>query len=66
MAVWNFITGEGGLSYRDKIKERYVPKLEFDEAITEAFTKFVQGIFDELEVEGFLRERFTNATTSSH
>ncbi len=32
-----------------KSKERYVPeKLEFDEALQEAFTKFVQGRFDEL------------------
>ncbi len=34
-------------------------KLEFDEALQEAFTKFVTGEIDELEVEGFLRERFT-------
>ncbi len=27
------------------------------------FTKFVQGDFDELEVEGFLRERFTMQAT---
>ncbi len=41
-----------------KLKERYVLKLEFDEGYKKHFTKFVQE-FDELEVEGFLRERFT-------
>ncbi len=44
---------------RDKIKGTVRPeKLEFD-SYKKHFTKFVIGdIFDELEVEGFLRERF--------
>ncbi len=33
-------------------------KLEFDEVLQEAFTKFVQGDFDERK-EGISRERFT-------
>ncbi len=34
-------------------------EIEFDEALQEAFSKVRTGeIFDELEVEGFLRERF--------
>ena len=42
-----FITGEDlELWYRDKIKGTVRPeKLEFDEALQEAFTKFVQGRF---------------------
>ena len=57
-----FITGEDlELWYRDKIKGTIRPeKLEFDEALQEAFFKVRTGeIFDELEVEAFLRERFT-------
>ena len=57
-----FITGEDlELWYRDKIKGTVRPeKLEFDEALQEAFYKVRTGeIFDELEVEAFLRERFT-------
>ncbi len=35
-------------------------EIEFDEALQEAFHKVrSRGDFDELEVEGFLRERFT-------
>ncbi len=44
-----------------KSKEQYDPeKVEFDERYKKHFTKFVQGRFlMNLEVEGFLRERFT-------
>ncbi len=42
------------VSARDKIKGTVRPeKLEFNEALQEAFTKFVQEILMELEVEGF-------------
>lgn len=57
-----FITGEQlEIWYRDKIKGTVKPeKLEFNEAVQEAIYKVRQGeIFDELEVEAFLRERFT-------
>lgn len=57
-----FLNGEQlEIWYRDKIKGTVRPeKLEFDEALQEAFYKVRTGeIFDELEVEGFLRERFT-------
>lgn len=57
-----FITGEElELWYRDKIKGTVRPeKLEFDEALQETFYKVRQGeLFGELEVEEFLRERFT-------
>ncbi len=41
-----FITGEDlELWYRDKIKGTVHRKLEFDEALQEAFTKFVQRRF---------------------
>lgn len=57
-----FLNGEQlEIWYRDKIKGTIRPeKLEFDEALQEAFFKVRTGeIFDELEVEAFLRERFT-------
>ena len=57
-----FITGEDlELWYRDKIKGTVRPeKLEFDEALQETFYNVRQGeLFGELEVEEFLRERFT-------
>jgi adenylate kinase family enzyme len=57
-----WITGEElELWYRDKIKGTVRPeKLEFDEALQETFYKVRQGeLFGELEVEEFLRERFT-------
>ena len=57
-----FLNGEQlEIWYRDKIKGTVRPeKLEFDEALQEAFYKVRTGeIFDELEVESFLRERFT-------
>ncbi len=42
----------------DKIKERYVLEKNLMKRYKKHFTKFVQGrFFDELEVEGFLRER---------
>jgi hypothetical protein len=49
------------LWYRNKIKGTVKPeKLEFSEALQEALFKIRQGeMFDELEVEAFLRERFT-------
>ncbi len=52
-----FITGEDlNTPVVTKSKERYIPKLEFDEALQEAFTKFVQGDFWWVRVEGFLRK----------
>ncbi len=57
-----FITGEDlwNLAYRDKISERYVPRNWIYEALQEALqSSSYRGDFDELEVEGFLRERFT-------
>ena len=57
-----WITGEElELWYRNKIKGTVKPeKLEFNEALQEAFFKVRHGeLFDELEVEGFLQERFT-------
>lgn len=47
--------------YRNKIKGTVKPeKLEFNEALQEAYFKIRHGeLFDELEVEEFLQERFT-------
>lgn len=58
-----FLNGEQlEIWYRDKIKGTVRPeKLEFDEALQEAFYKIRTGeLFDELEVESYLRERFSD------
>ncbi len=60
MAVWSLLLAKiWTLVSWQKSKELVRPeKLEFDEALQEAFYKVRTGEIDELEVEGLLRERF--------